>query len=70
MFCRSNSDKLTCSDVPELDGSIVTAGDDKLVVELETSDGGLMLVRAGECLETLAGQDVPNLDSGVSIARD
>ena len=60
----------TCLNVPEFDSPVVAACDDELVVELETSDGGLMLVRAGECLETLAGQDVPNLDSGVSIARD
>ena len=28
----------TCPDVPEFDSSIITAGDDKLVVELETGD--------------------------------
>ena len=70
MFSRSHSNILTCSDVPELDGSIVTAGDDKLVVELETSDGGLVLVGTRESLETLTGQDVPDLYSGVSIAGD
>ena len=61
---------LTSSDVPELDCPVIAAGDDKLVVELETSDGGLVLVGTRESLETLAGQDVPDLYSGVSIAGD
>ena len=34
----------TCSDIPQFDRPIVTAGDDELVVELKTSDGRLVLV--------------------------
>ena len=62
--------QLTCFNVPEFDGPVVTAGDDELVVELETGHGRLMFVWTGESLETLARQDVPDLHCGVSITRD
>ena len=62
--------QLTCFNVPEFDGSVVAACDDELVVELKTGHSGLMLVWTGESLQTLAGQDVPDLDCGVSITRD
>ena len=63
-------DQPTCFNVPEFDGSVVAACDDELVVELETGHSGLMFVWTGESLETLARQDVPDLDCGVSITRD
>ena len=63
-------ESLTCFDVPELDGPVVAAGDDELVVELETSHSRLMFIWTGESLETLAGQNVPDLHCGVSITRD
>ena len=36
----------TCLDVPQFDGSVVGAGDDKLLVKVEAGHGALVLVRA------------------------
>ena len=60
---------ITCFNVPQFDCSVVRAGDDKLVVELQAGDGRLVLVGAGQRLQTAARQDVPDLDSRVGVTR-
>ena len=49
--------------VPELDGAIIAAGDDKVICELEAGDGTEVLVGTLQGMQTLARGDVPHLEA-------
>lgn len=52
----------SCAPVPDLDGAIHAAADEFAVVELDTSDAGLMAVEGSDLFACV---DVPDFDSSI-----
>ena len=55
------SDEYPGFDVPKLDTTIITAGHHKVLCELKTGDGTLMLVLSMKSVDTVALLDIPDL---------
>ena len=55
------ADEVSRLQVPQFDGAVVAAGDDKVIGELETGDGTEVFVGVLERVQTLPRADVPHL---------
>lgn len=60
---------LTVFDIPQFNGSIVTAWSNQIIInKLKTCDGRCVTIWSGQCVNAAAFIYVPNFDDGIGIS--